>query len=150
MPPVASTSSSSNTRRPRSSTPLPGISSAAESYSRLYSRLITGGGSLPPFRTASTPVPSVAATPAPSRNPRASTPATRSASGAQAASDSITERKPSASAKTGVRSAKRTPGVGKSSCQRVRRSTCRAASAVRSATCSSDSTAACLLIDTSP
>ncbi|MGW4248373.1 hypothetical protein ACWELQ_38485, partial [Nocardia sp. NPDC004722] len=65
-----------------------------------------------------------------------------------AAKLSSTARKPSESAKTGVRSAKRTPSVGKSSCQRVSRCTASAARAARTPATSAVSTISCLLIRT--
>ena len=87
---MASTSSMTTTRRPRGRCRRRGSPAWPCRTRALYFSRRTGGGSLPPLRTASTPVPSPVATAAPSRKPRASMPATRSAPAATSASASVT------------------------------------------------------------
>src|SRR5690242_15439464 len=105
----------------------PAIASAATSsvflpYSSAYVAETVSGGSLPGRRAATKPQPASTATAAPSQNPRASAPSTRSAcrSRVHPASSPTACRRASASSSSGEMSLKPTPGSGKSGTSRTR------------------------------
>src|SRR3954454_2812298 len=121
VPPVASRSSWTSTRRPGE------IASECSSrrsvpYSSSYSAVTVSRGSLPGLRARTKPASSSLATAGPSRKPRASAPMTSSAPTARpySASASTAARKASGEAISGVMSRKRMPGRGKSGMSRTK------------------------------
>src|SRR5690606_4928948 len=118
VPPVASTSSTTSTRRPLPPKKASACtSSVAVPYSRAYVAEFVSRGSLPALRTGTTPVPVAYAIAAASKNPRASMPATMSNRGVEppysSTIASTVRRKAGPSAKSGLRSLKTMPSLGK-------------------------------------